>query len=61
VQALAGQWLLGRAGLPATLELGVARAGDGIEAHAWLASDGRVILGGDEAGRFSPMRARAAD
>ena len=57
VQALAGEWLIVRAGAPVVLQYGVAFGERGVEAHAWLESGGRVILGGEEAARFSPLRA----
>ena len=56
VQALAGEWLMVRAGAPVALRYGVAFGERGFEAHAWLESDGRVILGGEEAARFAPLR-----
>ena len=47
VQALAGQLLLRRRGCDASLCIGVARDGTGrLEAHAWLESDGAVLIGG---------------
>lgn len=46
VQALAAQILLARRGNPAFLCIGVARAESGkLTAHAWLESNGDVILG----------------
>ncbi len=45
VQALAAQVLLARHGHGAELRIGVARATDGIEAHAWLERDGEPIFG----------------
>src|SRR5712671_132842 len=45
VQALAAQALLGRHGHVTELRVGVARANDGIEAHAWLEQDGRPVFG----------------
>jgi transglutaminase superfamily protein len=55
-QALALQALLTREGHNATLRLGVARGALGaLEAHAWLESDGRVIIGGPQAARFVPL------
>ena len=57
VQALAGEWLIVRAGAPVALQYGVAPGERGVEAHAWLESGGRVILGGEEAARFAPLRA----
>lgn len=47
-QALAARWLLARDGHASVLRLGVRRAGTGIEAHAWLELDGRVVLGGSD-------------
>ena len=58
VQALAGEWLIVRAGAPVGLEYGVTWGERGIEAHAWLVSGDRVILGGEEAARFTPLRGR---
>jgi hypothetical protein len=49
-QALALQWLLARAGLRATIHVGVARNDRrGFESHAWVQYCGRVVIGGDEA------------
>jgi Transglutaminase-like superfamily len=47
VQALAAQFLLARSGTPSQIRIGVA-AGPGGEfvAHAWLLTDGRVVVGG---------------
>jgi hypothetical protein len=46
-QALTTQVLLGRYGYPSTLRIGVARSKDGhFQAHAWVESDGRVVIGG---------------
>jgi len=45
-QALAAEALLLRSGYAASLRIGVARTGPGgLVAHAWIESDGRVILG----------------
>jgi hypothetical protein len=45
-QALAGRILLRREGLPCELRIGVNRTSHrGIEAHAWLESEGQVVLG----------------
>jgi hypothetical protein len=58
-QALAAQILLHRYGHPASLRIGVARSQSGkFEAHAWLESDGVVVIGGTEAElrrRYSPL------
>ena len=55
-QALAAQVLVERAGLPSRVCLGVAR-GDGasFEAHAWLESEGRIVVGGPAIERFIPL------
>lgn len=46
-QALAGQYLLAKAGHPATIQIGVAREKDGrVSAHAWLLHGDRIVLGG---------------
>ncbi len=48
-QALAAQVLLGRAGIPTSVKIGVAKENGKFDAHAWLESDGKVLLGGGEA------------
>lgn len=46
-QALAAQFLLARAGHRSQIRIGVAKDVDGeFLAHAWLISDGRVVVGG---------------
>jgi hypothetical protein len=59
VTAVSAQALLGRYGHRTTLRIGVRRAtGDrsGIEAHAWVESDGEVVVGGDESpAEFVPL------
>ena len=57
-QALTGQLLFRRRGYPAHLRIGVIKAGDGkLEAHAWLESRGRVMVGGPESelSRYTPL------
>ena len=45
-QALAGQVLLGCRGHPTRLRIGVTKhLQTGLEAHAWLECDGRIVLG----------------
>ena len=45
-QALAARAVLNRLGYPTTLRLGVLKATDGrLTAHAWLESQGRVVVG----------------
>ena len=49
-QALATQVLLRRHGYPAELRIGVTRAPSGtLQAHAWVESQGVVVIGGPEA------------
>jgi hypothetical protein len=46
-QALATRALLRRRGQPAELRIGVVRSGHGyITAHAWVESQGRIVIGG---------------
>ena len=57
-QALAAQLLLARAGHQSQIEVGVAMGEDGrFAAHAWLISDGHVIVGGSPQylERFTPL------
>ncbi len=59
-QALAVHLLLVRRGYPARLHLGVARGERGqVQAHAWVETDGRVVIGGSasELGRYTPLLA----
>jgi Transglutaminase-like superfamily len=49
-QAMAGQLLLGLNGTPSSVRIGVAKHGEGnFEAHAWLESGGRILIGGVDA------------
>jgi hypothetical protein len=56
VQAIALQILLGRRGQATDLRLGVAH-GDGrrLEAHAWLESDGRALVGAAGRERYTAL------
>ncbi len=56
-QALAMQRLLARAGHRSELRLGVALdSGCGLQSHAWVVQDGRVVLGeGADLHRYAPM------
>ena len=48
-QALATQVLLSQHGYEACLRIGVVRGEDGqLQAHAWVESDGVVVIGGPE-------------
>jgi hypothetical protein len=47
-QALAAQWLFAWFGHPTLLRIGVAKgSGKPLRAHAWLESEGRVVVGGE--------------
>lgn len=55
-QALALQVLLRRRGTDCHLRLGVGHdANGGVVAHAWLESEGRVLIGNQELSRYSPF------
>jgi Transglutaminase-like superfamily len=46
-KAFAAQWLLARAGYQSQVRIGVAKDAQGqFVAHAWLVSDGQVVVGG---------------
>src|SRR5689334_21664605 len=48
-QAVAAQALLGFGGIPASVRIGVAKAAAaGFEAHAWVESGGKILIGGAE-------------
>jgi hypothetical protein len=60
-QAVATQCLLRREGLTSHLVFGVAQNQDGgLEAHAWLWNDGRILVGGETADRYTPLAAPRA-
>lgn len=60
-QALVLDSYLRRAGYPSRLVLGVQRTRAGaLEAHAWVESEGRVVLGGEATGRYTELRAGGA-
>jgi hypothetical protein len=55
-QALAAQILLRRRGFQADLHIGVARdSSKQFQAHAWIVSDGKVIIGGAEHENYVPF------
>lgn len=56
-QALAGQVLLARYGYPPSLRLGVTKdQGGRLQAHAWVESQGRVVIGNvRDLSRFTPL------
>ncbi len=56
-RALATQVLLAQRGYRAQLHIGVAKSKEGhLEAHAWVESQGRVVVGGlKDLGRYTPL------
>ena len=54
-QGLALVMLLAVARVPARLVVGVSRPDSSMRAHAWVESEGRVILGGAQAEHFRPL------
>jgi hypothetical protein len=57
VEALVAHTLLSRRGHEASVHFGAALTPDrGLEAHAWVEREGRVIVGASETARFTPLR-----
>jgi len=57
-QALAVQALLEREGYPACLRVSVARGEEReLKGHAWVESEGKVVVGGLELERYTPLPA----
>lgn len=55
-QALATQVLLERHGLPTRLHIGVVRdGGQAVRGHAWVESQGMIVIGGAMSGQWSPL------
>ncbi len=55
-QALAAQVLLTRRGYPALVHIGVTRGEQGrFQAHAWVESEDKVVIGESELERFTPL------
>jgi hypothetical protein len=55
-QALTAHVLLLRSDHDPEIRVGVARDADGrFSAHAWVESDGSIVVGDDERGRFEPV------
>jgi hypothetical protein len=54
-EVMAAAYLCSRYGHTVTPRLGVGRSDSGIAAHAWLESEGRVILGEPEPGTFAAL------
>jgi hypothetical protein len=58
VRALASEYILGRLGYPCELKIGVAKGAAGeFAAHAWLESEGRVVIGEFELDRYTALSA----
>lgn len=56
MQALATQVLFVRRGRPARVHIGVVRSEEGkFEAHAWVESEGRAVIGGHALERYTPL------
>lgn len=55
VRALAGELLLVRRGYPATVQFGVDPSDEEFVAHAWVESDGYVIVGDTARSKFTPF------
>lgn len=55
-QGLAAQWMLRHRGVAATMHYGVARdPARGLVAHVWVRIGERDVIGGETAGRFTPL------
>ena len=55
-QALAAQMLLAQQGHASRIRIGVAKFEPGhLQAHAWLESHGRVVIGGSELDKYTPL------
>lgn len=54
-QALAGGFLIRRAGGNAVIHFGVARDDAEFKAHAWLESEGDILIGGGIAAAYLPL------
>ena|ERR1700688_1207345 len=56
VRALAAEAMLGRFGYQSQLKIGVGKTPAGqFEAHAWLESEGRTLIGQFDLGRYTEM------
>jgi hypothetical protein len=56
-EALVGEILLTRRGFPARLRLGVAREAGELRAHAWVESEGTIVIG-EHGGTYTPLVGR---
>ena len=60
-RALAVETLLRRHGYDACLRIGVSKnAPSDLQAHAWVESNGEVVIGGDEVDGLTPLQAGGA-
>ena len=59
-QSMAVRVLLAWHGHTAIVRVGVRRAADGVEAHAWVEHEGRVVFGGPEVSTYVPLEASQA-
>ena len=57
VQAMAAKYLLERCGREPRLDFGIVKDNGRLLAHAWLVLDGRTVLGGEIAPRYSVLTA----
>jgi hypothetical protein len=58
-EALTVQYLLRRRSGDAVLRFGVAKPRpDTVDAHAWLETRGRILIGGETAGQYAPLERR---
>lgn len=56
-QALAARALLHASGHKSILRIGVAKGEDGsLQAHAWVESSGKVVIGGSELDRYTMLK-----
>jgi hypothetical protein len=61
-QAMAGKAMLKRRGVPSTLYLGLAKAGEAqLQAHAWLRCGERILTGWQGMGEFAVIATFAED
>ena len=54
-QALVAKVLLERCGHPTLIRVGIARTDEALIAHAWVENDGRVVVGGSDLMRYTPL------
>jgi hypothetical protein len=54
-RALAAQVLLARRGYPVLLHFGAVKEGERFLAHAWLESEGQVVIGGHIVEPYTPL------